>query len=205
MSRYDEPTGSITAYLDETRALDAQSDDLRRQGLPDQDYWAEEAELMQRRAEAAARHIGPWNPFPPGGPATINTRAKLWAYVTEYEYADVHVAYGRLHALGIEWAPAPPWPELTADERKAELARIGNRLAGEDAAMAVPDRTATVEATVNATQKKIISLCRRKAYDGNTIARKLGLSYDHTRRVLAALVRDGHLANTSNGYRTTKK
>jgi hypothetical protein len=57
---------------------------------------------------------------------------------------------------------------------------------------------------LNPTKQKIISLCRRKALPGTSIARTLELSESHTRRVLAQLVRTGHLMNGADGYRTVR-
>jgi hypothetical protein len=58
---------------------------------------------------------------------------------------------------------------------------------------------------LNSTQQAIIKHCRKKAHKGERIANHLGLSYDHTRRVLALLVKEGHLRTTENGYRTVKR
>jgi hypothetical protein len=56
----------------------------------------------------------------------------------------------------------------------------------------------------NPTDLRILAYCRRKAHKGERIAHHLGLSYDHTRRVLARLVKEGRLRNTDDGYRTIR-
>jgi hypothetical protein len=55
---------------------------------------------------------------------------------------------------------------------------------------------------LSATERRILRLCRRKAHKGERIAYHLGLSYDHVRRVLARLRREGRLRLTDDGYRT---
>jgi hypothetical protein len=57
---------------------------------------------------------------------------------------------------------------------------------------------------LNPTKRKILSLCRRKALPASSIAHKIELSQEHTRRVLAELMRDGRLKNGSAGYRTVR-
>jgi hypothetical protein len=69
--------------------------------------------------------------------------------------------------------------------------------------------SAPVEATpagrpLNQTEKKIVQLCRRKALPGTAIIRKVELSPEHGRRVLAKLVRENHLSNGQDGYRTIR-
>lgn len=56
--------------------------------------------------------------------------------------------------------------------------------------------------TLGKTKRQIISMCRKKGLPGTAIARALELSPDHTRRVLAELVRVGWLKNGETGYRT---
>jgi hypothetical protein len=52
------------------------------------------------------------------------------------------------------------------------------------------------------TERRILTLCRRKAIKGERLANKhLQLSYDYVRRLLARLVREGRLRNTNQGYR----
>jgi hypothetical protein len=58
---------------------------------------------------------------------------------------------------------------------------------------------------LNATEKRIIQHCRRKAHKGERIAKNLGLSYDHTRRILGRLVREGRLRKTDDGYRSPRR
>jgi hypothetical protein len=55
---------------------------------------------------------------------------------------------------------------------------------------------------LNGTERRILTHCRRKAHKGERIAKHLGLSWDHVRRVLARLVREGRLRKTTDGYRT---
>jgi hypothetical protein len=60
------------------------------------------------------------------------------------------------------------------------------------------------EQSLNDTELNILKHCRNKAHKGERIASHLGLSYDHTRRVLARLIRTGRLRKTNDGYRTVK-
>lgn len=55
---------------------------------------------------------------------------------------------------------------------------------------------------LNQTEKKILSLCRRRHYKGELLANKVGLAYDYARRVFAKLVKAKLLRNDENGYRT---
>lgn len=52
------------------------------------------------------------------------------------------------------------------------------------------------------TQKRILTLCRRKALKGITIARRLELNFDYVRHILSQLVSDGLLTNMGAGYKT---
>jgi hypothetical protein len=52
------------------------------------------------------------------------------------------------------------------------------------------------------TERKILRLCKRKALKGERIALKVGVTYDHARRLLAKLRKEGRLKNTADGYRT---
>jgi DNA-binding CsgD family transcriptional regulator len=54
------------------------------------------------------------------------------------------------------------------------------------------------------TERRILSYCRRGAHTGERIAHHLGLSHDHTRRLLARLRREGRLRMTRDGYRTAR-
>lgn len=54
------------------------------------------------------------------------------------------------------------------------------------------------------TRKKIRSMCRRKPLPGTAIARKLELSPEHTRRVLAYMMRKDELINDDRGYRSKR-
>jgi hypothetical protein len=53
-------------------------------------------------------------------------------------------------------------------------------------------------------EQMILNLCRRKAMKGECIAAHptVALSNDHTRRLLARLVKEGRLINNGDGYRT---
>ena len=62
----------------------------------------------------------------------------------------------------------------------------------------------TPTTALHPTKLKILSLCRKKALPATAIARKLELSPEHTRRVLAQLMRDHRLKNGPEGYRTVR-
>jgi hypothetical protein len=53
-------------------------------------------------------------------------------------------------------------------------------------------------------EKQILALVRSKSLKGEVISQKLGISYDHCRRLLGRLTREGKLRNSENGYRTVK-
>ncbi len=60
--------------------------------------------------------------------------------------------------------------------------------------------------SLNRTERRILALCRRKAYKGETIAYHVGLAYTgHIRRVLSQLVKEGRLRVTEGGYRTVSR
>jgi hypothetical protein len=86
------------------------------------------------------------------------------------------------HAIEDATAKAPPAARDGADHHREGL----------------PDGTRRL----NNTERRILAHCRRKAHTGERIAHHVGLSYDHIRRVLARLVREGRLRNTADGYRT---
>lgn len=65
-----------------------------------------------------------------------------------------------------------------------------------------PARPAGGVRELNQTQKRILTLCRRKAHKGERIAVDIGLTYGHVRRVVAKLVQIGRLRVTADGYRT---
>jgi hypothetical protein len=52
------------------------------------------------------------------------------------------------------------------------------------------------------TERKILALCRRRAHKGERIAHHIRRSEEHTRRLLARLVKEGRLRTTPTGYRT---
>jgi hypothetical protein len=92
--------------------------------------------------------------------------------------------------------------ERICAEIRSEFARAEeNRLKGDHETKPANAKT---KLPANKTQRRILTLCRRKALSGPTIARKLELSPDHTRRVLAMLVNAGHLRNDEAGYRTRR-
>ncbi len=66
-----------------------------------------------------------------------------------------------------------------------------------------PKATTEPPKNLTDTQQAICRQCKRKAWKGEVIARKLNLSYDYIRRELAKLVKGGHLRKTDEGYRTT--
>jgi hypothetical protein len=51
--------------------------------------------------------------------------------------------------------------------------------------------------------RDFLKFCRRKAYKGEVIAAKFGLSFDYVRHRLAKLVKNGLMSNGETGYRTT--
>jgi hypothetical protein len=55
---------------------------------------------------------------------------------------------------------------------------------------------------LSGTERRILTHCRRKAHKGERIAHHVGLSNDHTRRILARLVKERRLRKTDAGYRT---
>jgi hypothetical protein len=59
------------------------------------------------------------------------------------------------------------------------------------------------ERSLNPTETRILSLIRRKALAGPAIARKVGLTEPHVRRVMARLGRAGRVRTTGRGYRPT--
>jgi hypothetical protein len=69
-------------------------------------------------------------------------------------------------------------------------------LAGDAAGAGVKARA------LNDTDQKILLHCRRRGHKGERIAHHVGLSIDHTRRVLARLTRENRLRKTTDGYRT---
>lgn len=57
------------------------------------------------------------------------------------------------------------------------------------------------ESNLTPSMKRILSLCRRKHYKGQTLASKLGLSFEHTRNLCARLAKMGRLKNhPAKGY-----
>ena len=52
------------------------------------------------------------------------------------------------------------------------------------------------------TDLRILEACREESYKGETLANKVGLSFDYARRLFARLVKDGFLTNDEDGYRT---
>jgi hypothetical protein len=88
------------------------------------------------------------------------------------------------------------WAELSEEQRVGQLrglAPVRKKPEGQ---------TGPSVRKLSNTEKRILAHCRRKAHKGERIALHLGLSYDHTRRVLARLVTEGHLLNNDRGYRT---
>jgi hypothetical protein len=73
-----------------------------------------------------------------------------------------------------------------------------------DGVATIPNPLTKSTGKLNPTKKKILSLCRKKALPATAIARDLELSYDHTRRVLAQLIRADLLKNGPDGYRTLR-
>jgi hypothetical protein len=55
---------------------------------------------------------------------------------------------------------------------------------------------------LSSTERKILAYCRRAYHKGERIALHLGVTFDHARRLLARLVKEGRLQNTERGYRT---
>jgi hypothetical protein len=88
------------------------------------------------------------------------------------------------------------------------LKRLRGRATAEDGGTAsasfAAGRKCREVAKLNPTKRRILSLCRRKALPATAIARKLELSSDHTRRVLAEMMRAGLLSNGLEGYRTRR-
>jgi hypothetical protein len=59
---------------------------------------------------------------------------------------------------------------------------------------------------LNDTKRRSLTLCRRKAHKGATLALRVGMSYTgHIRKVLSALVKEGRLRKTEKGYRTVSR
>lgn len=87
---------------------------------------------------------------------------------------------------------------LLRREQRAAAAESTKRNAGQRPSTSPANRP------LSPTKKRILSLCRRKALPATAISRKLELSTDHTRRVLAQLVKAGHLRNGPDGYRTLR-
>jgi hypothetical protein len=54
---------------------------------------------------------------------------------------------------------------------------------------------------LNETEKAIVNACRPGPRKGEAIARSIERDYDYVRRLLAKLVRSGHLKNDQDGYR----
>jgi hypothetical protein len=58
------------------------------------------------------------------------------------------------------------------------------------------------DGSLNDTERRILTYCRRSAHKGERIAQHIKLSYDYTRRLLARLIKKRRLRKTNNGYRT---
>lgn len=107
----------------------------------------------------------------------------------------------------IEWlAPALAFPRYTTPKEQQELVELRRRLAraAEDRLRELQPAPSALPAarSLSDTERRILSHCRRQAHKGERIARWLGLSFDHVRRLLARLVREGRLRRTDRGYRT---
>jgi hypothetical protein len=57
---------------------------------------------------------------------------------------------------------------------------------------------------LNESHREIIALLRRQTLQGYAIANKVALSFGYARKLLAALVREGYLKNTPDGYKTLR-
>jgi hypothetical protein len=71
--------------------------------------------------------------------------------------------------------------------------------------VSVGDGKNSTDEHLTTTEKKILGLCRQKAYKGQVIANRLDLTYDHIRSVCAKLKKAGRLRLTDDGYRTVRK
>jgi hypothetical protein len=134
----------------------------------------EEIDITDSQATATADpQVGPGWRLEARGPAALRS--------DDYDDADL-LSHGRLMAQ--DWADAC--------RAAAELLAQAEKTPGSGAQ---PRK-------LNATEKRILAHCRRRAHKGERIAIDLGLTYDHVRRILAKLVKEGRLKNTDRGYHT---
>jgi hypothetical protein len=134
-------------------------------------------------------------------------------------FADVRAEAGRIIAAIQQHAPVVAalaeqhgidatelWLFLLADDARTDdgaraarviVARLRARMA---ATPPPPDDTFRL----NNTHQKILELVQHTPLSGNVIARRVSRDYDYLRKVLAALVRGGHLEKTERGYKTLR-
>jgi hypothetical protein len=112
----------------------------------------------------------------------------------------------RIDALLQKWRyymgeerPPPAFASITTC---GEAQRAVDALLRELAPEGEPPKSVGAARQLSKTERRILAHCRRKAHIGERIALHLGLSKEHTRRLLARLVREGRLRNTDRGYRT---
>jgi hypothetical protein len=169
-----------------------------------------------RRTAANAQEVKPY----------LHGRApKTWNLAHEIDQAifPVHAVLGSAVGFLTEPLPVTASPEQQAASsrrRLAELRGFDARPLLDDLAAAVTDESGVrlglsltqpppapggedvKSRALNATEQKILKHCRRAAHTGERIATHCGLTYDHTRRVLARLKKEGYLRMTGGGYRT---
>jgi predicted Rossmann fold nucleotide-binding protein DprA/Smf involved in DNA uptake len=92
--------------------------------------------------------------------------------------------------------------ELPAFDANDALSRL--RIEADEALDTAEESQDKAKTELSPTERKIISLCRRKSLPATAIARKTELSDDHVRRVLAKLRKAGRLTNGPGGYRTVR-
>jgi hypothetical protein len=107
-----------------------------------------------------------------------------------------------------EDSPPPSRPsEGMLDELKYSALKLNSWLESYEAQIQRYglETTDTADRPLTDTERRILARCRHKAHKGERIAHHLGLSWDHTRRLLARLVRERHLRKTGDGYRTVRR
>jgi hypothetical protein len=188
-------TGPIAAYKRERNALDHGWEMRRRAngwdsaGTPStgecEQQFLESVEQANRQEALIRKHFPRLNLL---DIRSADSVPALWAFIAlgteksalaEYmvgprvHASKLHAVYKAMHALGVSWAPEPPYASLPEDQAVDKLYSIANRLEREERGGTPADHSAELSMTRTA----IYPMADSRATPANTVPAKLLLGW----------------------------